>query len=228
MNISVACRCAASRIWINCRGRCYARINTASEALIDVLYETALVASMGKTDATLFREYRVALTNWVSACADQCAHAGEDNAGELNASLLALLRLLSAQVRNDSHKQDLMTLTRLLTRRLGEPLQARLRAIDQWAKHAPHESGEDRAQLTLMTIHAAKGMEFGAVWLAGAHENLLPHEGCEIEEERRLFYVAVTRARQRLTVSYARDQLREPSRFLSESGFRHTAWACER
>jgi len=58
--------------------------------------------------------------------------------------------------------------------------------------------------INLMTIHAAKGLEFVAVWIIGAIEGLLPHvlatAGAELEEERRLFYVACTRAKDHLTV----------------------------
>ncbi|MYH39978.1 MAG: hypothetical protein F4154_03315, partial [Candidatus Dadabacteria bacterium] len=55
----------------------------------------------------------------------------------------------------------------------------------------------------LMTIHAAKGLEFPAVFVVGLNEGLLPHQKGGLEEERRLFYVAVTRARQLLYLSYA-------------------------
>jgi DNA helicase-2/ATP-dependent DNA helicase PcrA len=81
--------------------------------------------------------------------------------------------------------------------------------------------------VTLMTIHAAKGLEFPVVLLAGLEEGTFPSlrdgdEAGELEEERRLAYVAITRARDRLIVSFARmrrayDQIRrnEPSRFLA-------------
>src|SRR5262245_30044071 len=79
-----------------------------------------------------------------------------------------------------------------------------------------------------MTIHAAKGLEFPVVFLTGLEEGVFPslREGdldAEVEEERRLAYVAVTRAKDRLVLSYARirrpyDDLRrnEPSRFLAD------------
>ena len=87
--------------------------------------------------------------------------------------------------------------------------------------------GED-GQVALMTLHAAKGLEFDAVFLAGLEEELLPHFnalGTEagIEEERRLMYVGITRAKQRLFLSHAmlRNHYgdfvsRLPSRFLGE------------
>ena len=88
-------------------------------------------------------------------------------------------------------------------------------------------SGED-GQVALMTLHAAKGLEFDVVFIAGLEEELLPHFnaiGTEsgIEEERRLMYVGITRAKQRLFLSCAmlRNHFgdfvsRQPSRFLNE------------
>jgi len=81
-----------------------------------------------------------------------------------------------------------------------------------------------------MTLHSAKGLEFEAVFLAGLEEGILPHSrsidtNAEIEEERRLFYVGMTRAKKSLTLSravyrrsYGEDRLRAslPSRFLAE------------
>jgi DNA helicase II / ATP-dependent DNA helicase PcrA len=79
--------------------------------------------------------------------------------------------------------------------------------------HASLEAGEHEANvgqdaLQLMTVHAAKGLEFDAVFLSGLEEGLFPHDNSlneldGIEEERRLMYVAITRARKRLYLSYA-------------------------
>ncbi|QQS16765.1 MAG: UvrD-helicase domain-containing protein [Neisseriales bacterium] len=82
--------------------------------------------------------------------------------------------------------------------------------------NAALESGEYQAEhgqsaLQLMTIHAAKGLEFDTVFIAGLEEGLFPHENSltnvqETEEERRLMYVAITRAKRQLYVTYARQR----------------------
>ncbi|RLJ70011.1 DNA helicase-2/ATP-dependent DNA helicase PcrA [Hydrogenivirga caldilitoris] len=84
-------------------------------------------------------------------------------------------------------------------------------------------SSEESRQnaVNLMTIHAAKGLEFGAVFLPRLEEEILPHrsafeDSSELEEERRLFYVAVTRAKEKLYLSYTKSKGRKPSRFLSD------------
>ena len=83
-------------------------------------------------------------------------------------------------------------------------------------------------KIVLMTVHAAKGLEFPYVYIAGMEENLFPSESMndtpdKIEEERRLFYVALTRAEKVVTVSYAQNRRKwgstettRPSRFLKE------------
>jgi DNA helicase-2/ATP-dependent DNA helicase PcrA len=75
-----------------------------------------------------------------------------------------------------------------------------------------HEAGAHEDALQLMTVHAAKGLEFRAVFLSGLEEGLFPHDNSMndldgIEEERRLMYVAVTRARERLYLSYAGSRM---------------------
>ena len=91
-----------------------------------------------------------------------------------------------------------------------------------------HQAGEGQDALQLMTMHSAKGLEFHAVFVSGLEEGLFPHEQSllekdGIEEERRLMYVALTRARRRLYLSFAQTRLLHgqtryslPSRFLDE------------
>ena len=74
-----------------------------------------------------------------------------------------------------------------------------------------HQSGEGQDAVQLMTVHAAKGLEFDAVFLTGLEHGLFPHDNANaldgLEEERRLMYVAITRARQRLYLSYAQTRM---------------------
>jgi DNA helicase-2/ATP-dependent DNA helicase PcrA len=93
---------------------------------------------------------------------------------------------------------------------------------------ADTEKAEDKNKVTLMTIHSAKGLEFKHVCIVGMEEELFPshmslNDPKNLEEERRLFYVAITRAGESLSLSYANSRYKwgllsscNPSRFLSE------------
>ena len=91
------------------------------------------------------------------------------------------------------------------------------------------ERGADNSKkLNLMTLHSAKGLEFDAVFIAGAEENLMPHSRAaysleELEEERRLCYVGMTRAKKHLWLLFAKRRFlwgerkeAVPSRFIME------------
>ena len=89
------------------------------------------------------------------------------------------------------------------------------------------EKAEEREGVTLITLHAAKGLEFPDVWLVGAENGVLPHERSKaegtVEEERRLLYVGITRARHRLTITHCSTRRKfgsvsscSPSPFLLE------------
>src|ERR1700676_2195757 len=105
--------------------------------------------------------------------------------------------------------------------------------LASFLSHAALEAGETQAAegrpaLQLMTVHSAKGLEFHTVFVTGLEEGLFPHENSMseydgVEEERRLAYVAITRARRRLYLTHAQSrmlhgQLRYSiaSRFLEE------------
>jgi DNA helicase-2/ATP-dependent DNA helicase PcrA len=90
------------------------------------------------------------------------------------------------------------------------------------------DKDSDKDKVTLMTVHAAKGLEFKAVFIVGMEEELFPSPFCtqserELEEERRLFYVAITRAEELCFISYAKSRFRNgktnfsnPSRFIKD------------
>jgi Superfamily I DNA and RNA helicases len=93
---------------------------------------------------------------------------------------------------------------------------------------ADMEDDNEQDSVKLMTVHAAKGLEFPCIFLVGLEENIFPsamsmYDRDDIEEERRLFYVAITRAKEKLWISYANNRYRfgslvrnDPSRFLNE------------
>ncbi len=109
-------------------------------------------------------------------------------------------------------------------------LYAYLNRITLLSRDDLDDGEEDKGKVNLMTVHASKGLEFPVVFIAGAEEGIMPHaraveEGGDaaVEEERRLFYVAVTRARDRLLISSCSHRRKqnanvecEPSRFLDE------------
>ena len=94
---------------------------------------------------------------------------------------------------------------------------------------------EEQNQVNLMTLHSAKGLEFPCVFLVGFEEDLLPHSNSleqeSLEEERRLAYVGITRAKQHLIITFAKVRRRygetetcDPSRFLDELPEQHIEW----
>lgn len=110
---------------------------------------------------------------------------------------------------------------------------AKVMLLDILDRNQEQEAGD---QVSLMTLHAAKGLEFPHVFLIGMEENLLPHQNSietgNIEEERRLAYVGITRAQKTLTFSYCTHRKRygeisesEPSRFLNELPEEDLEWA---
>jgi ATP-dependent DNA helicase Rep len=99
-----------------------------------------------------------------------------------------------------------------------------------------NQEEEENNAISLMTMHTAKGLEFPYVFIVGAEEEILPHanslEEDGLEEERRLAYVAITRAQRQLTISFCKMRNKfgettpcEPSRFLEELPEEHIEWA---
>ena len=99
--------------------------------------------------------------------------------------------------------------------------------LDQEREEEKHEDIEKKRGVTLITMHAAKGLEYRHVYLVGLEEGILPHDRSKtdgtVDEERRLLYVGITRARETLTLSYCRDRMKfgaasscTPSSFIKE------------
>ena len=116
---------------------------------------------------------------------------------------------------------------------VGDDEAEEMDTITAFLTHAALESGEGQAEewedcVQMMTLHSAKGLEFKQVFICGVEEGLFPHQRSiedetRLEEERRLCYVGITRAREQLTITnaehrqlYGRDTYPRPSRFVSE------------
>ena len=97
------------------------------------------------------------------------------------------------------------------------PLPSVMSPLSAFLSHASLEAGDNQAEagqdaLQLMTVHSAKGLEFDAVFITGLEEGLFPHENSAkedggVEEERRLMYVAITRAKRRLYMSFSQTRM---------------------
>ena len=128
---------------------------------------------------------------------------------------------------------ELVSVASRFVQRDDDEESAALSELVAFLSYAALEAGEGQAQagedgVQLMTLHSAKGLEFPLVFLAGLEEGLFPsgkslEESGRLEEERRLAYVGITRARQKLVLSYAEarrihgaDMYGVPSRFLRE------------
>ncbi|WP_345798150.1 UvrD-helicase domain-containing protein [Castellaniella sp. MT123] len=127
----------------------------------------------------------------------------------------------------------------------GLPPPAVMSPLGAFLSHASLEAGDNQAQagedaVQLMTVHAAKGLEFDVVFITGLEEGLFPHENSlldagGLEEERRLMYVAITRARERLTLTLAQSRMLHGqtryalrSRFLDEIPEQDLKWITPR
>jgi len=135
----------------------------------------------------------------------------------------------------ESRVENLDELVNVASRfeRTAEDIDAGLSELSAFLSHATLESGEGQGEagddcVQLMTLHSAKGLEFPVVFLVGMEEGLFPSQRSvddegRLEEERRLAYVGITRAREKLVVSHAEsrrmhgtEMLARPSRFLGE------------
>jgi DNA helicase-2/ATP-dependent DNA helicase PcrA len=168
-------------------------------------------------------------------------YRGEKEGQERVENLEELINAASAFVAEEGYTQDAPA-TRSSQAEAGAAIPAPLAAF---LSHASLEAGENQAAegqdaLQMMTVHAAKGLEFNAVFITGLEEGLFPHENSlsendGLEEERRLMYVAITRARKRLYLSFAQSRMLHGqtrygirSRFLAEIPEAQLKWLTPR
>ncbi len=194
--------------------RMSAKVKSSINQFVSLIDELKILNDAGESPEIIF-EKAVNETGYISflkAAKTYEAEARLENLGELGNAI--------AQFENNNPKPTLDTFLETVT-------------LDQSANHEEQNSGE----VSLMTIHGAKGLEFQYVFIVGAEENMFPSlrslEGGEksLEEERRLFYVAMTRAMVKLFICFAQGrmlygQLRfnGPSRFIHEIPPKYYSW----
>ena len=108
-----------------------------------------------------------------------------------------------------------------------------MKSLEEWFRHVDsyrerlaekkRQNPDEKEGVSLLTMHGAKGLEFDTVFILGANEGIIPYKKALAEqgeeEERRLFYVAMTRAKNRLVISYVKEKNgreQSPSRFVGE------------
>jgi len=184
-----------------------ARWSRSVKTLVDLLADLRARASGGEPASALIRDLVERL--------DYQAHLRKTEPGDVESRIENIQQLIAAaQEREAAGDVDLGAF------------------LDGTALISDIESVSGDTGVNLMTLHCAKGLEFPVVFMVGMEENLFPHarsvqaaDNEEIEEERRLCYVGMTRARQRLLLSSARERRafgsltsNEPSRFIGEVG----------
>ncbi|MBU6339885.1 MAG: UvrD-helicase domain-containing protein [Bacteroidetes bacterium] len=222
-----------------------------SDATVDKLSQVASTFGVAMWDAMLLPQLditeraRKAMGTFRNMVSDWQKRAHGDNAYKLASDILRKSGLLDA-LKGDTSPEGIGRL---------ENVNAVLDAISEFSDNQPTDGSADaslstylqtislltdadddsgeRDFVTLMSTHAAKGLEFKSVFVTGMEENLFPSfmsmdDPNGLDEERRLFYVAITRAKEYLTITYAQNRYRygqirtsEPSRFLEEIGVEH-------
>ena len=191
--------------------RLIAAARTKQACVLDALNDTDLVGSLGRSAAKL-HEFAALLRKLAAALEMPPRSAVEHVISHSG------LRALYGESR-DAEDSPAANLDELISAAAAfEDTHPESKLLD-WLEHAALVSDvdaveEDSRKVTLMTLHAAKGLEFDSVHLIGMENGLLPfrredggHSRCDIEEERRLCFVGITRAKKRLTLSLARYRM---------------------
>ncbi|HMA99331.1 MAG TPA: UvrD-helicase domain-containing protein [Wenzhouxiangella sp.] len=205
--------------------------DATAKSLFAAALDPILQTELNESTARAFR----GVTNLLIEFNDRVARAEVLEIGRIFGEMMervGYLEWLTAQddepKKADRRRRNLDDLTGWIDR-LGSSVDSAEELVARVSLVAgPDDDRHDAADLVrLMTLHAAKGLEFPRVWLAGCEEGLLPHQKSiddgQIEEERRLMYVGITRAGRRLVITHCRSRRRQreqhdcqPSRFLDE------------
>lgn len=160
------------------------------------------------------------LTPWGAALLKMLNDAKDPLYGLKTNTLPVTLEFLLSLVKTSKAERELETfreLSRKLLKRSGGNLNVFLDLLALSARDET-ESGEPKNHVHLLTLHGSKGREFKRVFIAGVNASIIPNPKGSYEEERRLFYVGITRARKELVISYSRTSFghpEKPSPFLT-------------
>jgi len=222
-------------------------------SLFSALFEQGMETVLPERQLTPLREFGRFIQRMQDRAGHGIADASSSHAAEPAAQLLDDLLAAVAYERHlydnfderaaQSRWQNVLDLTGWLKGKADEDGLTLMELVQHVALITMLERGEDEEPdaVKLSTLHAAKGLEFPHVYLAGVEEGLLPHQGkddeegdperaaeslaARIQEERRLMYVGITRAQRTLHLSWCKrrrrareDVVREPSRFIKEMG----------
>ncbi|MDN0082336.1 ATP-dependent helicase [Crenobacter sp. SG2305] len=194
--------------------RCITQLNDISKGRLKPLLKTMpKLVGVDKKEADAVSN----LLNLVAGWKEQIAQ------GRLNLGLQGVRSYVLAHV-PAKMASDLDFGVNILVNKLRGSLAERLKVVLK-PREDPRTENEDKRHVKLMTMHGSKGLEFDNVWLPAAETGIIPSEGgtegpSDLEEERRLFYVGMTRAKNHLTVSHT--SLATASLFIKESGIPET------
>jgi len=195
--------------------------------LWEMLYEDRVIMEVPMDDRELLREAREAVLDWVAGLEEQEEEKDPTKKDELvSRHIREYMNFFLIHARKTEAIADLTILQRILADRMHGSVKARLALLE---KPIDDESEKGLVDgINLMTLHGSKGMEFPWTWIIGCTEGHTPSDKVKkiehLEEERRLFYVGMTRAKEVLTVSAVvndgtnGERVYEPSIFLRESG----------
>jgi len=160
-----------------------------------------------------FANLRRSVTDWRARLGDDDVRGAIEGIAEVIGQDTRLFRP-ETPIATDQNKRVLKECVDVLSEMDGH-LADRVKTIQKGAEGAK-DAGDDVVHL--MTLHASKGLEFDRVWILGCTQGVLPSAKSPEEEERRLFYVGMTRAKRALHLSYVQSKRSGPSMFLGEAG----------
>ena len=183
-------------------------------SMLDAIYAKEWLEGLGKQDKTLFGQFRSVAVEWLEQVLTVREEVGSDE--RWNGPVVATCDRIGELTTNRNHKKDIGFLGKVVSSKVHGPLATRLARVAQKQTDDGEKEDADQPVLKLMTLHASKGLEFDATWIVGVSDGILPVDGSDLEEERRLFYVGITRAIAQLNISYLKSPDTQPSRFLEK------------